>query len=93
MENMEIKTIENCEFEPDQYYFVKFLDHSLEIQTQIEDLEELTIEFIGKYIKESDTRYLFEILSYSNKQHPDTFTIVKKTLVEVKNIELFTENK
>ncbi len=78
---------EITELKKENYYFIKALDHCLDIH-QEESFEDLWISFIGKFKGESEHYYTFHILEYSTANRPDVFQVLKKVITEIKTIKI-----
>ena len=77
------------DFEVDQYYLIRALDHYLSIHAD-EELTDLTIQFVGKLIEINDKYLIFAFLEYSNGSRPDLFQCVKSTIIETQLLQIKT---
>ncbi|KKN64107.1 hypothetical protein LCGC14_0495340 [marine sediment metagenome] len=74
-------------FEKDKWYYLKFIDHGLNINYE-GDLKEIALEFSGKYLGESENKYCYvfyaTICSWEEKS--DTFQVAKGTIVDYREM-------
>jgi hypothetical protein len=78
---------ENVQFEKDEYYLIRFVDHNLKTCYD-NDLEEIYFTFIGKYLGSTERVDNFYLAECSDDKHSDVFQVVKGSTMIVKKLNI-----